>query len=82
MKTTGTNQGHLAKLLGLSDASVSRWFNGLQDIASDHAIRLSLISGVPAHLLVTNGKTAAMLKEYGSRPQTTRQNARDQGNVA
>ena len=48
----GLSQNQLAKLTGFSNASISRWENGVQDIASDYLIVLCKYFGVSADYLL------------------------------
>ncbi len=46
------SQNQLAKLTGFSNASISRWENGIADIASDYLIILCKFFGVSADYLL------------------------------
>lgn len=48
----GLSQNQLAKQTGFSSASISRWENGIQDIASDYLIVLCKFFGVSADYLL------------------------------
>ena len=48
----GISQNELSRRTGISNASISRWENGIADIASDYLIILCNFFGVPADYLL------------------------------
>lgn len=48
----GISQNELARRTGISNASISRWENGIADIASDYLVVLCKFFGVSADYLL------------------------------
>lgn len=82
MKRTGTTQEHIASLLGISEASMSRRMDGTKSFEWTEATRLSLITGVPVTELLPPDQAADFLKLLGNQPTSESQNRPDNDDVA
>ena len=82
MRRTGTRQSDLARLMDVSEATVSRYLSGKQDISPEPAIRLALLSNVPVEKLLTDGRAARLLKLLGRQSNATSPKRRKNDKVA
>lgn len=78
---TGTKQIDLARLLGVSGASVTNYLSGKTPWPTEFVLRISLITGIPAERFATD-ETLRLLKLWGSRSTSPAPVTDDHGNVA
>lgn len=62
---TGTSDEDLGRLFGVSSAQVRNYKNGVTPLSVERVVKLSLMSGIPANELVTDERTARLLKLLG-----------------
>jgi len=77
LKDTQYRQTDLARFLGVTDPTISRYLSGENDIPPDYAIRLALLTGIPPEKLVADPETARILKLLGKRSSRRARNVRN-----
>ena len=82
MERTGTRQYDLARLLDVSEATVSRYLTGTRELAPEPAIRLALLTDIPVEKLLTDGRAARLLKLLGKQSNAIRHKGKKNANVA
>lgn len=82
MRSTGTRQAALARLLGVSPSQVCRVFAGSKHFTPDQAFALSRISRVPVEKLLTDADSRLLLKFLGEQSKSTSEFAKQNDNVA
>lgn len=75
-------QHELAKMLGVTEAQVSRWLSGKRSVPAASAIKLSQITGIPAARLSNRAATTRLLKHLVKRPMSRAKTLRNHDDVA
>lgn len=63
----GLRQHELAKMLGIRDATVSRYLTGQRSMPAAVALKLAELTGIPAEELSNREATTKLLKLLGKR---------------
>jgi hypothetical protein len=82
MTRTGTTQGHLASLLGLSEAAMSRRMDGSKAFEVLEAMRLAQITGAPVSELLPPEQAKDFLKLVSIETAAKSENRPDNDDVA
>lgn len=82
MERTGSRQYDLARLLNVSEATVSRYLSGKVELSPEPAIRLALLTDIPVEKLLTDGRAARLLKLLGKQSNVDRSIPKKKTNVA
>jgi transcriptional regulator with XRE-family HTH domain len=81
MEKTGTRQLELARILNVSEPSITNYLSGETAWPTEIALRLSLLTEIPVEKFVSR-EVARLLKLLGDRSSSPDGNTKDDDNVA
>ena len=81
MERTGTRQNQLAKVLNVSEPSLTNYLSGETEWPTETALQLSLWSGVPVDRFVSR-EAARLLKLWGKQSNPSIEKVEDNDGIA
>ena len=82
MERTGTRQKDIARLLECSDAQVTKYLDGSDEMPLERCIKLSLLADVPVECFLKDRRpTARLLKLWGERTKSSGSLSKESDNV-